>query len=156
MTVNTKNILKIIGISLLFILTSYLGSMNSKEYYETLLLPSAAPPSFVFPIAWGIIYTLMIIAACIVEAKVKDGMYKKDAFSYYYTQLAVNAMWPYLFFFFKVPLFAFVLLAILLVLVVLTLIKFYGLKKISGYLLIPYVLWIIYAGYINLFVIILN
>lgn len=156
MTTKSKNILKIIVSSLIIVLIAGLGSVNSKEYYRTLALPLGAPPASVFPVAWGIIYTLIIIAACIIESQVKDGMYKKDALSYYYTQFIVNGIWPYLFFVFKIPLFAFVVLLILLALVVLTFIKFYNLKKIAGYMFVPYILWLLYAGYINLFVAILN
>ena len=156
MTVKAKNILKIVVTSLVLVFISSLGSVNSKEYYSSLILPKGAPPSYIFPVAWGIIYSLIILAACIIEFKVKDGMYKKDALSYYYTQFIVNALWPYLFFVFKVPLLAFILLVILFVLVVMTFIKFYKLNKIAGLLFIPYILWLIYAGYINLFVALLN
>ena len=156
MSEKTKSILKTCFYSVIIIVIAMLGSVNSKEYYSSLNLPPFSPPGWLFPVAWGILYTLMIIAACLIVAKVKDGMYKKDAISFYYTQLLANAVWPYLFFVFKIPLFSFVWLVLLLVLVVITLLKFYKLLKVSGFLLIPYVLWLLYAGYINLFVAILN
>ncbi len=156
MSEKTKNVLKIAGYSLILIFISFFGSMDSKEYYLSLNLPKGAPPPLVFPIVWSVLYALMIVATCLIEVKVKDSLSKKDAISYYFTQLMVNALWPYLFFMFKVPLLAFIWLVLLLVLVILTFIKFYNLYKLSGYMLIPYILWIIYAGYINLFVVILN
>lgn len=156
MSERTKNVLKTIFYSVIIVIIATLGSVNSKEYYSSLILPKGAPPSWLFPIMWGIIYTLIIISSSLVVLKVKDGMYKKDALSYYYTQFLVNAVWPYLFFVFKTPLLAFLWLILLLVLVVITALKFYRLLKISGYLFIPYVLWLLYAGYINLFVVILN
>lgn len=156
MSEKTNSVLKTIVYSVIIILLAMFGSMDSKEYYNSLNLPPLAPPGWLFPVAWGILYTLMIIAACLVIAKVKDGMYKKDAISFYYTQLLVNAVWPYLFFVFKIPLFSFVWLILLLVLVVLTFLKFLKLIKAAGYMFIPYILWLLYAGYINLFVAILN
>ena len=156
MSSKTKNVLKVIFYSLIVIVLAIFGSVGSKEYYSTLNLPKGAPPSWVFPVAWGIIYTLMIVSAIIIVLKAKDGMYKKDALSFYYTQILVNAFWPYLFFVFKTPLLAFLWLVLLLVLVVLTALKFYNLNKTAGYLFIPYILWLLYAGYINLFVIFLN
>lgn len=156
MSENTKRVLKTIIYSVIIILIAMFGSMNSKEYYNSLNLPPLAPPSWIFPVAWGVLYALMIVSACLIEVNVKDGMYKKDAISFYYTQLLVNAVWPYLFFVFKVPLFAFVWLILLLVLVVLTSLKFLRLLKVSGYMFIPYILWLLYAGYINLFTAILN
>lgn len=156
MSSKTKNVLKVIFYSLIVIVLAMFGSMGSKEYYGTLNLPKGAPPAWVFPVAWGIIYTLMIVSAIIIVLKAKDGMYKKDAISFYYTQALVNAFWPYLFFVFKTPLLAFLWLILLLVLVVLTALKFYNLNKTAGYLFIPYILWLLYAGYINLFVIFLN
>lgn len=156
MSNKTKNVLKTVLYSLIIIVLAMFGSMGSKEYYSTLNLPKGAPPSWLFPVAWGIIYTLIIIAAIIIVVKAKDGMYKKDAISFYYTQLLVNAFWPYIFFVFKTPLLAFLWLILLLVLVVINALKFYNLNKISGYLYIPYILWLLYAGYINLFVALLN
>lgn len=150
MSEKTKNIIKIVVYSILIILVAAFGSVNSKDYYNSLNLPKGAPPSFVFPVAWGILYTLIIISASIIELKAKEGIAKKDALSFYFTQLMVNAVWPYLFFVFKVPLFSFVWLILLLVVVVITFLKFLNLNKVSGYLFIPYILWIIYAGYVNL------
>ena len=97
----TKNILTLILTSVALIVFGYLGSMNSKEYYNSLILPDFAPPSWLFPVAWGIIYTLMIISAVIIEKYVLNGMYKKDAIGFYWTQLIINVIWPWLFFVFK-------------------------------------------------------
>lgn len=156
MSEKTKNVIKIAVYSVLIILVAAFGSVNSKDYYNSLNLPKGAPPSIVFPIAWGVLYTLMIISASIIEVKAIEGIAKKDALSFYFTQLMVNAVWPYLFFVFKVPLFSFIWLILLLVVAVITFLKFINLNKISAYMLIPYILWIIYAGYINLGVAVLQ
>lgn len=153
---NKKNVLILIGISLLMILIGYLGSMNSKEYYNSLILPDLAPPSFVFPIAWGIIYALMIAGAVIIECYVTDNSAKKSALTAYFTQLAINVIWPYLFFVFKLSTAAFIWLIILFIAVFITFRRFYKLNKLAGVFYIPYLLWIVYAAYINLGASLLN
>ena len=152
----TKNILTLILTSVALIVFGYLGSMNSKEYYNSLILPDFAPPSWLFPVAWGIIYTLMIISAVIIEKYVLNGMYKKDAIGFYWTQLIINVIWPWLFFVFKLNFISFIWIIILFLFVFLTFKKFYKLNKLSGLLLIPYMIWLIYAAYINLGVSVLN
>ena len=152
----TKNILSLILISVALIVFGYLGSINSKEYYSSLILPDFAPPSWLFPIAWSVIYALMIASAVIIEKYVLNGMYKKDAIGSYYLQLVINVIWPWLFFVFKLNLISFVWIIILFVFVFITFKKFYKLNKLSGILLIPYLTWLIYAAYINLGVSVLN
>lgn len=151
-----KNILILIGVSILMVFIGYLGSINSKEYYETLILPDLAPPSIVFPIAWGIIYTLMIAGAVIIEYYVTNPLKRKDAITSYLIQLGINVLWPYWFFVFKLNLIAFIWIVILFIAVFITFRKFYRLNKLAGILYIPYLLWLIYAGYINLGVLFLN
>jgi len=87
---------------------------------------------------------------------VLNPVYKKDALTAYFTQLAINIIWPYLFFVFKLNTVSFVWLIILFIAVFITFKKFYKLNKLAGVLYIPYLLWIVYAAYINLGVAILN
>ena len=156
MTNKTKNVITLILTSAFLIIIGYLGSINSKEYYSSLILPSFSPPSVVFPIAWGIIYTLMIIAAVIIEAYAFNTPLKKDALSFYWVQLVINVIWPWLFFVFKLNFVSFLWIILLFVVVFLTFRKFYKINKLAGYLYIPYLLWLIYAAYINLGVAVLN
>ena len=150
-----KDVINLILTSVVFIIISFLGSMNAEEYYATLNLPPFSPPSFIFPIAWSIIYVLIIIGASIIEYNVPKGEKKKDALGTYWFSFILNALWPYTFFVFKLPLVAFFVLVALFVVVVMTAVKFFRLNKIAGLLFIPYILWLIYAGYINLGVVIL-
>ena len=153
---NKKSALILTGISVVLIIMGYLGSMNSKEYYNSLILPELAPPSVVFPIAWGIIYTLMIAGAVIITLYTLDSEKKSDAIRIYFVQLIINVIWPYLFFVFKANTFSFIWLLILFLAVVVTFKSFYNLNRLSAYLYIPYLLWLVYAGYINLGVAMLN
>ena len=156
MTGKKKNALILIGISLALIFLGYLGSMNSEEYYNSLILPSLAPPSIVFPIAWGIIYTLMVAGAVIIEVFTHNLPEKKEALSAYFVQLVLNIIWPYLFFTFKMPVASFIWIIILFIAVLVTFRKFYKLNRLAGIMYIPYLIWLVYAGYINLGVAILN
>ncbi len=74
----------------------------------------------------------------------------------YYIQLGVNALWSIIFFVFKWRLFSFIWIVLLVVLVILMIIRFYKIDKVAAYLQIPYLLWILFASYLNLGIYLLN
>ena len=80
----------------------------------------------------------------------------KKVSNVYYIQLFVNALWSIFFFVFKWRLFSFIWLILLVLLVVVMIILFYKKNKLSGILQIPYLVWILFASYLNLFVYLLN
>lgn len=121
--------------------------------YNTLIKPALAPPSILFPIVWTILYILMGVSYGILET---NNLLTTEIKFIYYTQLFVNAMWSILFFVFEWRLFAFIWLLLLILLVIIMIIKFYNQNKIAGLLQIPYLLWLIFAGYLNLSIYILN
>lgn len=117
--------------------------------YKSLELPPLAPPAFLFPVAWTILYILMGVGAYLVS--------KKDTVPMiYYVQLGVNALWSIIFFVFKLRLLAFVWIVLLIILVVKMIIEFYKIDKVAAYLQIPYLLWIVFASYLNLGIYLLN
>ncbi len=125
------------------------GSMD----YEELIQPVLSPPSFVFPIVWTILYILMGISYGIL----KDKMLVDSSISgIYYIQLFVNLLWPIAFFVFKWRLFAFIWIVVLDILVIIMAVRFYNKNKTAGLLQIPYILWTLFASYLNLFVYLLN
>lgn len=114
---------------------------NANKYNE---LQSPLPiPSAVFPIVWSILYLLMGIANYIY---VRD---TNKVSRLYITQLLVNFLWSIFFFGLDLRLFALLWAIFLLYLVVLTTKEFYNANKISGLLMIPYVLWLMFAVYLN-------
>ena len=115
-----------------------------------LVLPRLYPPSFLFPVVWSIIYLLNTIGIYMVSEK-NDNLYL-----IYFGQLIVNSFWTIIFFGLRLRLFAFIWLLILLILVFIMIIKFYKENKIAAYLQIPYVLWLLYAGYLNFAIYLLN
>ena len=121
--------------------------------YNDLIQPAFAPPSFLFPIVWTILYVLMWISYGILENK---GLVDSETNSIYYLQLTVNALWSFIFFVFKWRLFAFIWILILDALVIDMIIKFYKKDKTAGLLQIPYLLWTLFATILNFAVYLLN
>ncbi len=143
-----------ISISLGLGILSGLLTMNSFNDYKNLNLPPLSPPSFIFPIVWTILYILMGISSYIIYTSNNENIHL--ALRIYDIQLIVNLMWPILFFNFKQYLLSFIWLVLLIILVTIMIIKFYKINKFSGYLQLPYLIWTLFAGYLNLGVYILN
>lgn len=121
--------------------------------YQTLEKPFLAPPGFLFPIIWSILYVLMGVS----YGKLKvEGIVDEDTRKIYYTQLLVNALWPIIFFIFKWRFIAFLWIILLVILVYKMVTKFTNKNKLAGTLQIPYLIWTIFATYLNLFTYILN
>lgn len=119
--------------------------------YAKMYKPPLAPPGWVFPVVWTILYILMGIAAYLVSGQ-KEASPKavESAVSYYVLQLLVNLLWPILFFRLELYFTAFFWLFLLWYLVWMTWKKFSGLNAYAGKLLVPYLVWLAYAGYLNL------
>lgn len=121
--------------------------------YNSLQKPVLSPPSILFPIMWTILYILMGISYGILKS---NNLTDSNINLIYYLQLFVNAMWSIIFFTLKFRLFAFIWIIILDILVIIMIIKFYNKNKLSGLLQIPYLLWILFASYLNLSIYLLN
>ena len=125
------------------------------EIYGNYTKPPLSPPGIVFPIVWVILYALMGIASYIIYEE-KRGSKGSEALVFYALQLAVNFVWPIIFFKFEAYYVAFVVIVVLLALVIITAIKFWGINNVAFWLLVPYIIWLIFATYLNLGVAILN
>ncbi len=121
--------------------------------YNSLQKPFLALPSIVFPIAWTILYILMGISYGILEDK---SLIDSKTKTIYYLQLFVNALWSIIFFTLKLRLFAFIWIILLDILVIVMIINFYKKNKLSGLLQLPYLLWALFASYLNLSIYLLN
>lgn len=143
-----KKLVKSIAIPVLVGIIVSLIMMPFNDY-QTLNQPPLAPPAILFPIVWTILYILMGISAYIVEKN-------NGSLTIYYLQLFVNALWSIIFFVFKLRFLAFLWIILLLFLVIKIIKDFIQINKIAGYLQIPYLLWLIFATYLNLGVYILN
>ena len=124
------------------------------DTYNKFIKPPLSPPGFIFPIVWTILFILMGIS---IYRIVISKRFEVDRLRIlYFIQLFVNALWTPIFFGLNAFLFSFIWLIILLILVIIMTIKFNKIDKISSYLLIPYIIWLIFAGYLNLGVYLLN
>lgn len=155
---STKNRAKSYIISILIALAaggiSSIFAMSAMEEYNQLRQPAFAPPSWIFPIVWTILFILMgISAARVYLADTED---TPSALRVYALQLIVNIIWTPLYFTFNLRLAAFIWLMLLFILVLIMTIRFNRVDKTAAILQIPYIIWLVYAGYLNLGTYILN
>ena len=124
--------------------------------YNDFAQPPLSPPGWVFPVVWSLLYLAMGYASFRVYTRESDIGQRRLALILYGLQLFFNFLWPIVFFRFEAFLAAFVVLIALWILIVLTMWQFYKSDERSGDLLIPYLLWVTFAGYLNLGVYLLN
>lgn len=152
---NTKHLLIALSIPLavggLAALLS--GGMDT---YKTLNQPPLSPPGWVFPIVWSILYLLMGYASYRIWTAQAEPTDARLALRFYGIQLFLNFLWPIFFFGFGWYWAAFILLLVLWVGIYLTMHLFGAIDDTAENLLIPYLLWVTFAGYLNLGVALLN
>lgn len=122
-------------------------TQQDSGFYEELAKPAFSPPGWLFPVAWAILYSAMATAMWFV---LRAG--SRDRFillALYIVQLAVNLIWPWLFFTQKALGLAFFWLVLLWVLALIMLVQFARESRIAMWLLIPYQLWLTFAGILN-------
>lgn len=149
----TKKLTASIAIGLGTGLLSVLLTLGNFKAYSALLQPPM-PPEWLFPVVWTILYILMGVSAYLVyECDTEE---KYIGLAVYVLQLIFNFLWLIIFFNIRNLLFAFVWLVFLWVLVLAMTISFYKVNKNAGLLQIPYLLWVTFAGYLNIALYILN
>lgn len=121
--------------------------------YNDLIKPILSPPTIVFPIVWTIIYLLIGISYTLLKEK---GEVSKKTKQLYYAQLIFNYFWTFIFFVFQYRLLSVLWIISLDILVVIMTYQFYKQNKLSGVLLIPYVIWLLFATYLNISIYFLN
>ena len=149
----TKNITEllifIIGTELVGSLSELLaGSRNIKEFYAGLIKPPFAPPGWLFPVAWGILYALMASAAWLVWKCRHDR--RDTALGLYFVQLAVNCLWTPVFFRLRSLGGAVAVILILTAIVTVMTVIFRRIDQRTTPLLAPYLLWLVYASYLTI------
>lgn len=121
-------------------------------WYATLNKTVISPPNWVFGPAWTLLYILMALAAYLVWRDNKNEKITKDALTLFGIQLALNALWSIIFFGNHLLLLAYVEIITLLVAIIMTTIWFFKISKMAGYLMIPYIAWVTFASFLNLFI----
>ena len=155
MKIQWKKLLLCLGIPLAVggAATLFSGGMAG---YQNMVQPPLSPPGWVFPVVWSILYLLMGYASYRVLVSGAEQDQIRKALQLYGAQLSVNFLWPLVFFGLGWYLVAFVVLVALWVLIFLTARAFSGIDEKAGNLLLPYLLWVTFAGYLNLSVYLLN
>lgn len=130
-------------------------STSVETWYATLQKPSFNPPSWLFGPVWSILYLLIAISAGMI-CQNKFHPLRNKAIFIYLLQLILNLAWSFLFFYFQQPLWAFIEILLLGMMIGVTIILFYRINRIASYLLIPYFLWVSFASLLNFFLFWLN
>ncbi|MDI9256487.1 MULTISPECIES: TspO/MBR family protein [Flavobacterium] len=132
----------------------YLSGMVTREsiatWYPTLVKPVFNPPNAVFAPVWTVLYLMMGIAGGMIWNRIEtEETAVKKAFLFFITQLALNALWSFLFFGMQNPLLALIEIVLLWLLIYETYHQFRKIDKTAGMLLIPYLAWVSFATVLN-------
>ena len=153
MKIQWKDLITCLAIPLAVGSLSALLTRNSMETFDSITKPALAPPGWLFPVVWTILYILMGIASYLV---LTSGKPNDNALTTYGIQLVFNFFWSIIFFNLKLYLFAFIWLVLLWLLILKTALLFHQISKLAGYLMVPYLLWVTFAGYLNFAIYLLN
>lgn len=138
----------IFGVTALAAAAGAAASVQAPEFYRSLARPSWAPPSWLFGPVWTLLYAMMATAATIVWRH--GGPAARGALSLYAVQLALNAVWTWLFFAWRSGALAFAEILVLLAAIVATIVAFGRVRTVAAVLLLPYLAWTLFATALTL------
>ena len=124
-----------------------IASIRAAEFYQELSRPTWAPPATVFGPVWTFLYCCMAIASWLVWRE--SSAHKSTALALYLVQLALNALWSWLFFAWREGRWAFIEVVVLWGAIVLTIVFFWRVRRAAALLLVPYLLWVSFASYLT-------
>lgn len=136
------------------VVVGYISGQVTREsvdtWYPTIAKPSFNPPNWVFMPVWTTLYIMMGLAAGLVWDKIEQQRETvRKGIIFFWIQLALNALWSYLFFGLHNPMLAMIEIVLLWLMIYETFVQFNKVNKIAGYLLIPYLLWVTFAAVLN-------
>ena len=147
-----KNILKAVSIIALPLLAGAVSGFlirNNVYIYDVLQKPPFALPNNLFSVVWGIVYLLMGIAFYLFLHSGASKKQLSDGTALFLFQLLLNFSWLIVFFNIRMFFTAFLIIVALFIFVAITTAAFFNARKLSGTLLVPYLLFLVYAGYLN-------
>lgn len=150
----TDLIIWIIGTELAGALSAMLAGGDFSSFYHTLEKPPFAPPGWLFPVAWAILYALMGASAYLIWGS--SSPLRKKALILYGSQLLANFLWTPVFFGLKSLRGAAVIVIFLLILIAAMIISFRRINRKAACLNIPYLLWSVYAAYLTIGILLLQ
>jgi len=152
---SASNVLKLVAAVLFCQAAGFLGSLATTPsiggWYKGLVKPSFNPPNWIFGPVWTTLYLLMGVALFLVWRLGLKTEGVQAALILFLIQLALNTLWSILFFGLHQPLLAFIEIIALWAFILWTMIKFFGLSRPAGWLLVPYLLWVSFASVLNFF-----
>jgi len=120
-----------------------------QTWYITLKKPEFVPPGSLIGMIWIVIYSLMAISLFLIWSKGLKSEEHKFAIKVFGVQLLLNALWSPIFFNLRSPFFAFLIIIALWIAIAATIYLFYKISRMASYILIPYILWVTFAAYLN-------
>lgn len=157
---NIKSFFKLLVTIIVCELAGIIGTLfTSSEiptWYAGLVKPALNPPSWIFGPVWTILYILMGIAVFLVWKKGFSRPDVKKAVKVFALQLILNATWSIVFFGLHSPLWAFVIVVAMWLAIIWTMVVFYKISKPAMWLLVPYIVWVTFASYLNYSIVVLN
>lgn len=133
----------------ILVLVSMILTKDTMSFYENIVKPKLAPPPILFPIVWTILYIILAITLY----RFKDNKTIKRLLI---SNLVINVIWPILFFRFKLLFVSIIWIVLLIVSLVVTLLKIYKEDKVFAFVNLPYLLWLLFATYLNIMVFLFN
>lgn len=135
---------------------SALLTMDGMRFFKLMQKPPLSPPDWLFPVAWTALYILMGIAAYLVFVSNASQVRRGRALTFYALQLGMNFFWSIIFFTLEMHLTAFVWLVGMWLMIAVCTVLFYHIDNRAGRLMLPYLAWTTFAGYLNMGVFLLN
>ncbi|MBO5105632.1 MAG: tryptophan-rich sensory protein [Clostridia bacterium] len=153
-TIKLKKLLLYVGLTFVFGVIGALLGGGTEQIYASLNKPTLSPPGIVFPIVWSILYLLMGLSAYFLS-NVRNSEIS-DLLKLYWIQLILNALWPLVFWRLQAFWLAAVIIVAILTLVIIITVRALKINKLSAYLFIPYIVWLLFALYLNIGIAVLN
>ena len=133
---------------------SALSIANNMNIYDKINTPPLSPPGWLFPAVWTILFIVMGISSAMIFTSKSSK--KDDALFIYAVSLVLNFSWSIFFFNMQSFILSFIILVALWLSIIITIIQYYKINKVSAWLQLPYLLWVTFAGYLNFAIILLN
>lgn len=136
-------------------LSAYL-TKNNMVVFDVIEKPVLTPPAMVFPIAWSVLYILMGVASFLAIINCSDSSHTMSVLLPYIAQLALNFFWSIVFFNMQSYGFALAILILMWIMIIRSMIAFATASNVAAMLMVPYVIWVTFAAYLNIMIVIMN
>jgi translocator protein len=142
-------ILSIIICQMAGVIGSIFTASSVTSWYPTLVKPSFSPPGFYIGVIWIVLFTLMGISLFLIWREIPRNLPLRVALYFFAAQLIVNVLWSAAFFGMQSPISGLAVIAFLWIFILITIIKFWPINRTAALLLVPYIVWVSIAAYLN-------